>query len=55
MVYGFKKSAQDNIADDELVFFRELAATLLALSVHQIDVAIENAELYEIEEKPDER
>jgi hypothetical protein len=51
VVYGFKKSAQDNIADDELAFFRELAATLLALSARQIEVAVENAELCEIEEE----
>jgi len=55
VVYGFKKSAQDNITNDELVFFKEFATTLLALSARQIDVAIENAELYEIEEEADER
>lgn len=54
-VYGFKKSDSDNIADDELAFFRELAATLLALSEQQIEVAIENEERCEIEEEPDER
>ena len=46
---------QDNIANDELVFFKEFATTLLALSARQIDVAIENVELYEIEEEADER
>ncbi len=55
IVYGFKKSDTDNIADDELVFFRELAATLLALSKQQIEIAIEREELYEIEEDVDER
>ena len=55
VVYGFKKSDSDNIADDELAFFRELAATLLALSEQQIEVAIENQELCEIEEDSDER
>ena len=55
VVYGFKKSDDDNIADDELVFFRELAATLLALSERQIEVAIENEELCEIEEESDAR
>ena len=54
-MYGFKKSAQDNIADDELIFFRELATTLLALSARQIEIAIENTELYKIEGQPDER
>ncbi|MCX6028651.1 MAG: type II toxin-antitoxin system RelE/ParE family toxin [Chloroflexi bacterium] len=54
VVYGFKKSDVDNIADDELVLFRELATTLLALSAEQIEVAIENEELYRIEEKSDE-
>lgn len=53
IVYGFKKSDEDNITDDELVFFRELAATLLALSERQIEMAIENEELCEIEEKSD--
>ena len=55
VVYGFKKSDDDNIADDELVFFRGLAATLLALSERQIEVAIENEELCEIEEESDAR
>ena len=53
IVYGFKKSDNDNIADDELVFFKELATTLLALSERQIEVAIKNDELCEIEEEPD--
>jgi len=53
--YGFKKSDVDNIADDELVLFRELATTLLALSAEQIEVAIENEELYRIEEESDEK
>ena len=55
IVYGFKKSDDDNIADDELVFFKELAATLLALSESQIEVAIGNEELCEIEEKSNAR
>ena len=55
VVYGFKKSESDNIADDELVFFRELAATLLALSERQIEVAIANQELCAIEEESDAR
>jgi hypothetical protein len=55
IVYGFKKSDDDNIADDELIFFRELSATLLALSEPQIEVAIENEELCEIEEESDAR
>jgi hypothetical protein len=55
VVYGFKKSESDNIADDELVFFRELAATLLALSEQQIEAAIANQELCEIEEESDAR
>ncbi len=55
VVYGFKKSENDNIADDELASFRELASTLLALSARQIEVAIENEELCEIEEESDER
>ncbi len=55
VVYGFKKSDADNIADDDLAFFRALAATLLALSKQQIETAIENEELYEIKEDADER
>jgi hypothetical protein len=55
VVYGFKKSVSDNIADDELAFFRELAATLLVLSAQQIEVAIENEEMCDIEEESDER
>lgn len=55
VVYGFKKADTDNIADDELVLFRELSATLLALSEHQIELAVENRELYEIEEAADAR
>lgn len=55
VVYGFKKSDVDNIADDELALFRELAATLLALSPAQIEVAIENDELCRIEEESDEK
>ena len=55
VVYGFKKSDVDNSADDELAFFREFAATLLALSAGQIEVAIENEELCRIEEESDEK
>lgn len=55
VVYGFKKADTDNIADDELVLFRELSATLLALSENQIELAVENGELYEIEENVDAR
>ncbi|MCU0501664.1 MAG: type II toxin-antitoxin system RelE/ParE family toxin [Anaerolineae bacterium] len=55
VVYGFKKSDSANIADDELILFRELATTLLAFSDQQIAVAIVNGELYEIEEDSDER
>lgn len=55
VVYGFKKSDADNIADDELVLFRELSVTLLALSEQQIELAVENGELYEIEEDADAR
>jgi hypothetical protein len=55
VIYGFKKSDVDNIADDELTFFRELAATLLALAAEQIEIAIENEELYKIEEEFDEK
>ncbi|MGB3220231.1 MAG: type II toxin-antitoxin system RelE/ParE family toxin [Anaerolineae bacterium] len=55
VVYGFKKSDVDNIADDELILFREFAATLLAFSAQQIEIAIENEELCRIEEESDEK
>lgn len=55
VVYAFRKSDTDNIADDELALFRELATTLLALSDQQIGIALENEELYDIEEGGDEK
>ena len=47
-VYGFEKSAQDNIEDDELREFRRLAGKLLSYSDAEIRAAIEADVLIEV-------
>ena len=48
-VYGFEKSGQDNIADDELREFRRLADTMLAYSDAEISTAIAAGALIEVD------
>jgi hypothetical protein len=47
-VYGFEKSARDNIDDDELREFRRLADNLLSYSDAEITAAIEAGALIEV-------
>lgn len=47
-VYGFEKSGQDNIADDELREFRRLADTMLAYSDADISAAIKAGAVIEV-------
>ena len=47
--YGFAKSDRDNIGDDELAAFRQLAAEVLALSAEQIDALVAAGRFMEVE------
>ncbi len=47
-VYGFEKNDRANIADDELEGLQDIAGQLLALSVLQLDEAVQDASLKEI-------
>ena len=47
--YGFSKSARDNIDDDELAAFKNLAAIMLAYSDLEISKAIKTGALVEVE------
>ncbi len=47
-IYGFEKNDRANIADDELEGLQDIAAQLLALSVSQLDEAVQDASLKEI-------
>jgi hypothetical protein len=47
-VHGFGKNERDNIGDDELAAFKELAALMLSYSDSEIAVAIENGALIEV-------
>ena len=47
-VYGFPKSARDNIDANELAGFRKLAATMLAYDDKALDGAIEAGVLTEV-------
>jgi hypothetical protein len=47
-VYGFEKSGQDNIANDELREFRRLADKMLAYSDTEIGAAIEAGAVIEV-------
>lgn len=47
-VYGFPKSARDNIRKDELEAFRLLAGQTLAFTKEQIETAIAAGELIEV-------
>ncbi len=47
-VYGFAKSAQDNITKDELKAFKRAAIELLSLSDEQIGLLIANNALTEV-------
>ena len=53
-VYGFAKSDRDNISDDELAAFRQLAAEVLALSQEQLDALVAIGRFVEVECDDDE-
>ena len=48
VVFGYAKSDLDNIATDELAFFRKLAKDLLALTEIELQRAIDGHVLYEL-------
>lgn len=47
-LFGFGKNERDNITANELAVLQEIAKDLLALTDRQIEVAIENGELLEM-------
>lgn len=47
-VYGFAKSDQDNISQNELQAFRELASEMLALDDKALTAAVENGTITEV-------
>ena len=47
-VYGFAKSDQDNIRQDELPVFRKLASEMLALDDKALMAAMENGTITEV-------
>jgi hypothetical protein len=50
-VYGFEKSGQDNIEDDELREFRRLADVMLSYSEAEIGTAVETGVLIEVDDE----
>ena len=50
-VYGFGKNERDNIRDDELTEFKNLAALMLAYSDDEIARAIESGALIEVSDE----
>jgi hypothetical protein len=52
-LYGFSKSERDNIEDDELATLQEIAAGWLAADAQQIDHAIANKILLEVQNDQD--
>ena len=48
VVFGYAKTDLDNIAADELAFFRKLAKDLLALTEIELQGAIDGHVLYEL-------
>ncbi len=50
-VYGFGKNERDNIGDDELAEFKNLAALMLAYSDDEIARAIESGALIEVSDE----
>lgn len=47
-IFGFAKSAQDNVRDDEEAQFKKAAKVILALSDAQILQLIENGQMEEV-------
>ena len=47
-VYGFAKSDQDNIKQNELEAFRELASEMLALDDKALAAAVKNGTITEV-------
>ena len=48
-VFGFEKNERANIQDDELEALQEIAAELLARTSRQLDAAVEDGTLYEVD------
>lgn len=48
LVYGFAKRDQDNISQNELQAFRELASEMLALDDKALTAAVENGTITEV-------
>ena len=53
-VFGFPKSAQDNIRDDEEEQFKKAAKVILALSDEQILKWVESGQLQEVSRNGEE-
>jgi len=47
-VYGFAKSEQENISDEELSVIREMAAIYLTMAEENLKTMIDNADLWEV-------
>ena len=50
-VYGFAKNERQNIGDDELRAFRDLAVVMLAYDEGEIATALENGALIEVRDE----
>ncbi len=53
-LFGFEKSARDNITQRELAVYQSLACNLLALSNDQIETALNANELIEVQHEPND-
>ncbi len=49
-LYGFAKNEQENINGSELAEFKEVGKNLLSLTEVQLQIVVENEELFKIEE-----
>jgi hypothetical protein len=52
-LYGFAKSERDNIEDDELTTLQDIAASWLAADAKQLQTAIADKILQEVQNEPD--
>jgi hypothetical protein len=53
-LFGFEKSARDNITQRELGIYQSLASTLVALNSVQIETALKANELMEVQHEPND-
>jgi len=49
-LYGFAKNEKENVTSKELYFFQKLGSDLLKLSQSQIEKAIKDKVLFDLEE-----